>query len=375
MQRRDFLHLTSASALAASALAAPAPAPGSAPAPSPSALPRLRLGIDWYCLRSQNWKSAQIIDYAASVGADLVQVGPRDFTSQDTAHLREMVAYGRSRGVELEAGLGCIGPLSKRWSSSRADTPRQYLQECLRYAQAIETRVIKVYMGNSEDRFSGVPMTDQIHATVQGLRTIRAEALDLGIVFAVETHGDLLARECREIIERAGPDFVGCNLDTGNPVRLGEDPLLALEILGPYVHATHLRDSVIFEHPRGAAWQSMPLGQGHIDYHAFTASFRQLCPRSAFTLEILTGGPPSIIPFLEPAYWTHFPAQLASDFARFLALARRGQPNFSPMLVARGADAPPEYKAALVQQERLHLEQSLAFARSQLRVGLRPLPA
>ena len=48
---------------------------------------------------------------------------------------------------------------------------------------------------------------------------------------------------------------MGACLDTGNPMWVMEDPLLTLEVLGPYTVTTHIRDSVVFEHPRGAAAQ------------------------------------------------------------------------------------------------------------------------
>ena len=56
---------------------------------------------------------------------------------------------------------------------------------------------------------------------------------------------------------------MGACLDTGNPMWVMEDPLLTLEVLGPYTVTTHIRDSVVFEHPRGAAAQWVALGDGH----------------------------------------------------------------------------------------------------------------
>jgi hypothetical protein len=51
-------------------------------------------------------------------------------------------------------------------------------------------------------------------------------------------------------------------MDTGNPVFVLEHPVTTLETLAPYVVTLHLRDSVIYEHPRGVAVQWVPLGEG-----------------------------------------------------------------------------------------------------------------
>ena len=111
------------------------------------------------------------------------------------------------------------------------------------------------------------------------MKSVRPLALDLGVKIAIENHnGDLQAREVRNLIEEAGTDYVGSCLDTGNPMWAMEDPLLTLEILGPYAVTTHVRDSVVFEHPRGAAWQWVALGDGIIDFKKFVARAKELCP-------------------------------------------------------------------------------------------------
>ena len=102
-----------------------------------------------------------------------------------------------------------------------------------------------------------------------------------------------------------------------------EDPLLTLEVLGPYTLTTHIRDSAVFEHPSGAAMQWVALGDGVIDFRQFFDKFRQLCPNAVAHLEILTGSAARVIPYFDPEFWKAFPTAKASDFARFVALARK----------------------------------------------------
>jgi len=76
------------------------------------------------------------------------------------------------------------------------------------------------------------------------------------VKIAVENHaGDMQAWELALLIEEAGRDFVGANVDSGNATWVCESPLRNLEIIGPYAATTSLRDSAIWESPQGATIQ------------------------------------------------------------------------------------------------------------------------
>jgi hypothetical protein len=233
--------------------------------------------------------------------------------------------------------------------------------------------VMRCYLGTSADRRGPIPIEGHVENTVKLLKALRSQALDLGVKIAVENHsGDLLARELKTLITEAGTDFVGACLDTGNPVWVAEDPLLTMEVLGPYAITTHMRDSVVYEHPRGAVVQWVALGDGSIDFKAIMACYRRVCPKAAFQLEVITGSGPRVMPFYEPEFWQVYPKMPAADFVRFAELAKKGHPLLAPMLIGgRGQNQPPEYRAALVAQQRVDLERSLEYARKALDVGIR----
>ena len=44
------------------------------------------------------------------------------------------------------------------------------------------------------------------------------------------------------LVEAVGSPYFGVNFDTGNFLRLLDDPLDAMEKLGKYVFATHIKD-------------------------------------------------------------------------------------------------------------------------------------
>ncbi len=145
-----------------------------------------------------------------------------------------------------------------------------------------------------------------------------------------------------------------------------------MEVLGPYAVTTHVRDSVVFEHPRGAAAQWVALGDGNVDWTAFLALYRQLCPHALLQLEIITGRPPLVLPYFERDWWQWFSKTPASEFVRFVEMAHKGGPYMGAMVIEdTPGTKPPEFTAALREQQRLDLERSLDFAEKQLGLGIR----
>jgi 3-oxoisoapionate decarboxylase len=129
---------------------------------------------------------------------------------------------------------------------------------------------------------------------------------------------------------------------------------------------------VIYEHPRGAAGQWVALGDGSLDLKALVARFRQVCwPGTAIHLEIITGRPPQVLPYFEPEFWKPFPKLVAADFARFVALAKKGHPFMGTMVIPGPGQQPPEIQAALKLQQKVDLERSLAYAKRELGLGVR----
>jgi len=227
-------------------------------------------------------------------------------------------------------------------------------------------------MGSQADRTGEPGIEACMEATIKVFRSVRQEALDSGVKIALENHaGDMQARETRMIIEESGKDFVASCLDTGNPIWCIEDPFVSLETLAPYVVTTHMRDSVVFEHPRGAAWQWVALGDGSVDFVRFVEQFRKLCPQSSMQLEIITGRPPAIHAYLEPDFWKPFPKTPAWEFARFVELAKSGHPFMGSMVMEDVPGRKPQAMTdALKEQQRIDLERSLEYAKKKLNVGV-----
>ena len=332
----------------------------------------IRLGFDTYSLRAFRWKAPQLLDFAAQHKLDAIQLSSLDdFETLDDAYLARIKDQAARSGIVIDAGIGCVCPTSKSFNSKNG-TPEQYLTKGLRAAHAVGARSMRCFLGASADRRGPLPIEAHIANTVKALQSVRNLSHDLDVKVAVENHsGDMQAWELRELILAAGKDFVAACLDTGNPMWVIEDPLVTLEVLGPYTVTTHIRDSVVFEHPRGAAAQWVALGDGIIDFKKFVARFRELCPQSTMQLENITGRPPTVLPYLEDDFWKAFPKARAAEFARFVELARTGHPYMGLMVIEDAGKPSPENAAALRQQQQYDLERGFEYARKVLDIGVR----
>ncbi|HEY1341995.1 MAG TPA: TIM barrel protein [Bryobacteraceae bacterium] len=357
MLRRTFLQALSAAAAAPLASAQRAPT---------------KLGFDTYSLRAFKWKAGQLIDYAAQQKLDTIQISSLDdYESHDPAYLQKVKDQAARLNIHIDGGTGCICPTARAY---KKDGPpaRDRVLEGLRISKAVGAHAMRCYLGGTPDRLTPGGIEVHMESTIKVFRSVRSEALDLGVKIALENHdGDMQAREVKTIIEESGKDFVASCLDTGNPMWVVEDPFVTLETLAPYVVTTHVRDSCVFEHPRGAAAQWTALGDGSIDYVRFAEQFRKLCPQSTMQLEIITGRPPRVLPYLEADFWKAFPKASAAEFARFVALAKNGHPFMGAMVIedAPGAKRSPENDAALREQQRVDLERSFEYAKKKMGIG------
>lgn len=298
---------------------------------------------------------------------------PDDFESLDPEQLHKVRDYAAQKGIELSVGAGCICPTTPAWNPGNG-SPEQYLARNATVVTELGLKYIRVFIGAPTDRHGKLPIEAHIESTLKGLRAARARMMDRGLKVAIENHGDLTAREMRQLAETAGADLVGVNFDSGNPMWVMEDPALALEVLAPYVETSHFRDSALFEHPRGAAFQWVAMGDGSVNIPDVVELYGRLCPGKSILLEIITGRPPQMLPYLEDTWWNGFRKLPAPDFARFLALVKKGRPYLGPMVIGGPGQQPDALVAALREQQQLDLQRSLKYCRETLKLGVRTEP-
>src|SRR5204862_4456106 len=169
-------------------------------------------------------------------------------------------------------------------------TAEEHLALGIRVAKALGSPVLRVVLGTGKDRETPGGIEARIADTVKVCKALRSQAMDAGVKIAVENHaGDMQAWELVTLIQEAGKDYVGANMDSGNAAWTMEDPLASLEILGPYVVTTSLRDSAVWESITGATVQWTAMGEGNIDWKKYFARFAELCPNVPVHIETISG--------------------------------------------------------------------------------------
>jgi sugar phosphate isomerase/epimerase len=333
---------------------------------APPARLGLKLGYDNFAIRAFGWKAAQHIDYAAALKLDSLFLSDLDvLESFEASYLKDLRARAAEKGLQIYLGTWSICPTSKAFRN-KWGTAEEHLALSIRTAQALGSPVIRVILGNGEDRKTQGGIEARIRDTVKVCKALRSQALDAGVRIAVENHaGDMQAWELVTLIEEAGKDYVGANLDSGNAAWTLEDPLASLEILGPYTICSSLRDSAIWEYAEGAKVQWTAMGDGVVDLKAYFRKYVELCSSVPVHIETISGFAREF-PYLKAGFWEPFPEARAKDFARFVALAKKGKP-LEPFRVPPGQDR----KEAEKQYQKAELERSLRYCKETLGLGLK----
>lgn len=328
--------------------------------------PQIKLGFDNFSIRAFGWKAPQLLGYAASLKLDTVLFSDLDvYENHSDAYLKDIRKKAADLGLEIQAGTGGICP-SSNYFRDRFGTAEEHLTLAIKVARTLGSPVVRCYLGNSEDRKSEGGIDVHIKNTVEVCKRVRSVALDSGVKIAIENHsGDMQAWELVRLIEDAGRDYVGATMDSGNATWTLEDPLVNLEILGPYAVTTGIRDSAVWENADGAVVQWAAMGDGIVDFKVYMERFAQLCPNVPVQLEIISGSPRAF-PYFKDSFWKPYPKVRPHEFARFVSLANRGKP-VEPFKAPEGVDR----KEADRRFQKAQLERSIRYCKEVLGLGLK----
>ena len=168
----------------------------------------------------------------------------------DKHNLERVLAWGHPDG--LEAG-------------SNEDAWRE-MNELIPRVQYMGTDIMRIVA--SSLMFYHEPHEPQIDALVRMLKESVKIAEDNGVILAIENHIDYTSKEILQILDRVSSDALRINFDTGNTLRVMEDPVEAAKRLAPYTVATHTKDLDACRFVRPEEWyffSSVPVGTGLID--------------------------------------------------------------------------------------------------------------
>ena len=235
----------------------------------------MKVGIDSYCYHryfgeiypdqedpGTRWTFLDFVNRAAELGVDGVSLESCFFESLEPGYLGEIKAVLDEKGLDRVLAWGHPDGLE----AGRNHEAHQEMDSLIPKAQFMGASIMRIVASSLQFRYE--PHEPQIEAVVGMLRKSVKIAEDCGVVLAIENHIDYTSKEIYEILERVDSDALKVNFDTGNTLRMMEDPVEAARRLGPYTVATHTKDVDACRHVPPEEWyffSSVPVGTGLID--------------------------------------------------------------------------------------------------------------
>ncbi|MFT6918232.1 MAG: sugar phosphate isomerase/epimerase [Cognaticolwellia sp.] len=138
--------------------------------------------------------------------------------------------------------------------------------EHIDYAVAIGAKVMRVVASSLMFRFE--PHEPQLKTLTQWFKEAVIIAEKKGVILAIENHIDYNSDELLKLLQDVDSPYLGINFDSGNFLRVLDDPVKAMAKLAPYVHATHIKDLLPAPGVSVDEWyffSCVPTGEGLID--------------------------------------------------------------------------------------------------------------
>lgn len=235
----------------------------------------MKIGIDSYCYHrffgevypdqkppAKKMTMQDFLRRAKELDVDGVSLESCFFPNYDSGWLSDLKAQLDEYGFDRVYAWGHPDGLERgqngdAYKDMAASIPR---------AKAIGADVMRVV--GSSLMFRHEPHGPQIQALVKVFKeAVRvAEANDVRL--AVENHIDFTADEILQLLEGVNLKYLGLNFDTGNFLRLLDDPVRGMEKLAPYVLATHVKDLMPDKNASPTDWHffaGVPVGKGLIN--------------------------------------------------------------------------------------------------------------
>ncbi len=205
----------------------------------------IRLGVDTLCwhlrLESGAVTPEQVLDDAAKLGAECVQVNLHHLRSRDLAGVGALAERGRELGLTLLASGDFLG---RGRDGDALSVGVGRIEAWLERAVALGSSTLRVASGFYRAELFDRP--DLVEVERRYVSGVLGEAAPLasaaGVVLLLENHSDFTAAEYRSLLDEVGGDSVGVFLDLVNPIAALDDPVPVVEALAPLARAGHVKD-------------------------------------------------------------------------------------------------------------------------------------
>jgi sugar phosphate isomerase/epimerase len=237
-----------------------------------------KLGADDFCYHrwygwiipgqtdpGKRWTYDDFLNRATELKLDAVSMETCFMPDLDRSFLESLRKKLEDRGIEGMLSWGHPRGLETGKNKEAIEDLKRFIE----LANFFGNNIIRIVGGGMVDR-NEEPPQPQIERLSAALKEITDVAATYNIILAMENHMDFTADEQLEILERIDSPYLRVLLDTGNNLRILEDPIEVVRKLAPYTVATHVKDVTATGKGSPATewrkfWPTVPLGKGIID--------------------------------------------------------------------------------------------------------------
>jgi sugar phosphate isomerase/epimerase len=234
----------------------------------------MKVGIDSYCYHRQfgevyPGQSApetplsfeSFMQSLEGLGIDGVSLESCFIPSFDAAYLAGIKSHLDTLGMDRVYAWGHPDGLE----GGQNEAAYQEMVEHIAHASAIGARVMRVVGSSLRYRFE--PHGPQLEKLTRMFSEAAALAAKTGVKLALENHIDYNSSEILQLLNDVNSPNLGVNFDSGNFLRVLDDPVEAMQKLAPHVLATHIKDLRPVKGVPADAWHffsCVPTGDGLI---------------------------------------------------------------------------------------------------------------
>lgn len=236
----------------------------------------MKIGIDSYCYHrffgevyedqdrpTKNMTVGDFLARAKELDVDGVSLETCFLESLDDGYIKELKAQLDEYGFDRVFAWGHPDGLERGLN----DEEFSKMKKLIPSAQLLGADVMRVTGSSFTWRHEN--HKEQIARLKKQFKEAVKIAEDCGVKLAVENHIDFTANEIMELVVAVDSPNFGVNFDTGNFLRLLDDPVRGMEILAEHTFAVHLKDLQVNNvEATPADWfffSGVPVGQGLVD--------------------------------------------------------------------------------------------------------------
>ena len=256
----------------------------------------MKVGIDSYCYHrffgevygplgepNRRMTYSDFLHRAAGLKVDGVSLETCFFESFDDAYLKGLKDIIDAGKMEPVVAWGH----PKGFEGGKKPEAMAEIRQMFRVCHVLGAKVMRV-VGSSLD-YRNDPHEPQLKALTGIFKEAAKAAEDEGVKLAMENHFDFTTDEFMDLVDRVNSPYFGVCFDTGNALRIGDDPVESARLLGKHIFATHTKDVQPVYGVSPKEWYffaCVPVGQGVINMPALVDVLLATGYQGLFAIEL-----------------------------------------------------------------------------------------